>query len=169
MAARILPSESASVDDSLYECIDGHLVERGVGGEIHASSQFEITVLLRPFVKELGGQVLPEWTIANGADWLTPDVTFSYPDYKINEIGRLIAPAFLCVEVRSETQGLRELFDKWKVYQRWNVPYCWIIDPRERMCYECSADGSRIKDDFLEAGPIRVAVADIWAAVTSSI
>ena len=43
MAARILPAEGKSVDDSRYERIDGHLVERGVGGRRHAKSQFEMT------------------------------------------------------------------------------------------------------------------------------
>ncbi len=99
------PAEGVYVDDSRYECLNGELRERPLPGLQHAKLQAAIRNLLLPFTKELGGEVLQEWTIIHDKDWLTPDVTFSYRDYKIDRIGRLIAPAYLCVEVRSPQQA----------------------------------------------------------------
>ncbi len=125
-------AEGIYVDDSRYECLNGELRERPLPGLEHAELQALVRNLLIPFTKQLGGKVLQEWTIVHDRDWLTPDVTFSYRDYEIDRIGRLIAPAYLCVEVRSPQQPIRDLFDKWRTYQKWQIPYCWIIDPSRK-------------------------------------
>jgi Uma2 family endonuclease len=155
------------IDDSEYEQFDGILLEREVPGLDHAEMQRRMTDLLRPFEQQLGGRALQEWSISDGSgNWLTPDVTFSYPEIQITRRKHLLVPARLVVEIRSTDQTLKKLFDKRDRYRKWQIPHYWIIDPIETAAYDCPMDpasGSLIvvANDALEAGEIKVAVADI--------
>lgn len=109
----------------------------------------------------LGGRVAQEWSISDGSgNWLTPDVTFSYPEFKTTRRGHLPVPAYLVVEVRSADQSLKELFDKRERYRHWQTEYYWIVDPLETACYECSAVIEPRKDS-LRAGKVELDIGDI--------
>ncbi len=171
MAAQTSPpvAEDVWIDDSRYERLDGQLTERPVPGEAHADLQLKVLIALLPFQDTFGGKARQEWSVARGNDWLTPDVTFSYPEFKTNKIGYLIAPAYLCVEVRSPTQQLSALFRKREIYHRWGTKYCWIVDPLEKACYECTSDTAGhesvvVQPDILHAGSVEIPLASLWAA-----
>lgn len=150
------------IDDSEYERFDGVLSRRPVPGLTHSDFQTLLPNLLRPYEERLGGRVGPEWSISDGSgNWLTPDVTFSYPEFKTTRRGHLLIPAFLVVEVRSTDQSLKELFDKRERYRKWQTAYYWIVDPVERACYECSTI-IELRKDTLRAGEIEIAVRDIF-------
>jgi len=133
------PVESGRyIDDSRFECVNGGLLERPMPGKEHAGLQERVRELLRPFAAELGGTVLSEWSISDGkGNWLTPDVTFSYPEVKTTRRGHLVVPAYLVVEIRSVDQPIKDLFGKREGYRAWAVPDYWLIDPLESACYEC--------------------------------
>jgi Uma2 family endonuclease len=156
------------IDDSEYERFDGVLSERPVPGLDHADMQRRMTDLLRPFEQQLGGRALQEWSISDGSgNWLTPDVTFSYPEIQTTRRGHLRVPARLVVEVRSSDQTLKTLFDKRERYRNWQIPHYWIVDPIETAAYDCPMDPANssvivVEDDKLRAGEIEVAVADIF-------
>jgi len=163
-------AQSASyIDDSEYERFDGILSERPVPGLDHAQMQRRITYLLRAFEERLGGQALQEWSISDGSgNWLTPDVTFSYPEIKMTRREHLLVPARLVVEIRSSDQTLKTLFDKRERYRRWQIPHYWIVDPIETAAYECPMEPESssvivLATDKLRAGEIEVAVANIFA------
>jgi Uma2 family endonuclease len=157
------------IDDSEYEQFEGILSERPAPGSDHAEFQLKMVLLLQPFVAQLGGKVLQEWSISDGSgNWLTPDVTFSYPEPKQTRRKHLLVPARLVVEIRSSDQTLKTLFDKRDRYRKWQIPHYWIIDAIETAAYDCPMDpasGSLIvvANDALEAGEIKVVVADIFA------
>jgi hypothetical protein len=84
------------IDDSEYERFEGVLSRRPAPGLAHADFQHHITGLLRPVEERLGGRVAQEWSISDGSgNWLTPDVTFSYPEFKTTRRGHLLAPVYL--------------------------------------------------------------------------
>ncbi|HEX7361860.1 MAG TPA: Uma2 family endonuclease [Bryobacteraceae bacterium] len=150
------------IDDSEYERFEGVLSERPGPGLEHSDFQRHVVDLLRPYEAQLGGRALQEWSISDGSgNWLTPDVTFSYPEFKTTRRGHLLVPAFLVVEIRSADQSLKELFDKRERYRTWQIPHYWIVDPVERACYECSAV-IEPRQDTLRAGEIEIAVRDIF-------
>jgi Uma2 family endonuclease len=157
------------IDDSEYERFEGVLSERPVPGLSHADLQRRMTDLLRPFERSLGGRALQEWSISDGSgNWLTPDVTFSYPEIKTTRREHLLVPARLVVEIRSSDQTLKKLFDKRNRYRQWQIPYYWIIDPIETAAYECPMDSENaslivVATDKLRAGEIEVALADIFS------
>lgn len=157
------------IDDSEYERFEGVLSERPAPGLEHAETQLRMVCLLQPFAARLGGEVLQEWSISDGTrNWLTPDVTFSYPEIRTTRREHLLVPARLVVEVRSADQTLKTLFDKRERYRKWQIPHYWIIDPIERAAYDCPMDpaGSSVivlENEKLRAGEIEVSVADIFA------
>jgi Uma2 family endonuclease len=157
------------IDDSEYECFDGVLCERPAPGLDHARIQLQMTDLLRPFQARLGGRVLQEWSISDGSgNWLTPDVTFSYPEIQTTRRGHLRVPARLVVEVRSSDQTLKTLSNKRERYRKWQIPHYWIIDPIEAAAYDCPMDPASssiivLENERLRAGAIEVAVADIFS------
>jgi Uma2 family endonuclease len=157
------------VDDSEFEQFDGILSQRPVPGRTHAEMQLRMTDLLRPYGRQLGGSVLQEWSISDGSgNWLTPDVTFSYPEIKLTRREHLLVPARLVVEIRSSDQTLKTLFDKRDRYRKWQIRYYWIIDPIETAAYDCPMDPANssvivLENEKLRAGEIEIAVADIFA------
>ncbi|MGH9772575.1 MAG: Uma2 family endonuclease [Candidatus Acidiferrales bacterium] len=150
------------IDDSEYERFEGELSRRPVPGLNHAGFQRRMTDLLRLYEGPARGKVLQEWSISDGSgNWLTPDVTFSYPEFKTTRRGHLLVPAYLVVEIRSTDQSLKELFDKRERYRKWRIPHYWIVDPVENACYECSAV-IEPRQDTLRAGEIEIAIRDIF-------
>ena len=152
------------IDDSRYEYVDGQLRERPLPGKTHSDIQFQVSSLLRLLGKKTNNAVGQEWTIAHSDDWLTPDVTVAFPNHQENELERLIAPAFLCVEVISPTQDIPELIQKAQLYESWGVPHVWIIDPKSELCIEYHGnDQLTIAKETLTAGSdISVLIKDIF-------
>jgi Uma2 family endonuclease len=150
------------VDDSRYECLDGQLLERPKPGREHARMQQRVSGLLSAPMKEWGGEILPEWTISDGSgNWLTPDVTVSYPEAKTTKRGHLLVPAYLVVEIRSIDQTLKDLFNKREAYRRWGIPHYWLIDPIESACYEC-LPAITPRADTLTTDRFEVAISEIF-------
>jgi Uma2 family endonuclease len=111
----------------------------------------------------LGGKVLQEWSVSDGkGSWLTPDVTFSYPEIKKTRRNHLLVPAYLVVEIRSMDQNLKDLFNKREAYRRWGIPHYWLIDPVESACYECLPVITPCAEK-LTADRIEVAVSEIFS------
>jgi Uma2 family endonuclease len=131
--------------------------------------QRRMTDLLQAFEQRLGGKALQEWSISDGSgNWLTPDVTFSFPEIKLTRREHLLVPARLVVEIRSSDQTLKTLFDKRERYRKWQIPHYWIIDPIETAAYDCPMDPANrsvivVENEKLRAGEIEIAVADIFA------
>ncbi len=108
------------IDDSEFENFNSQLARRPVPKEEHADFQFLLTNLLNAIVKPLGGKARQEWSIFDDeGHWLTPDVTVSLAGYQRAKNNCLLIPAYLAVEVRSEDQTLKELFEKRAQYQAW--------------------------------------------------
>ncbi len=162
MASQPIFDPDRYIDDSEYECIDGRLRQREVPGRRHGKLARHVESLLLPFANTLGGDVVSEWSISDGAGgWLTPDVTFSYPEFKGTRRDHLVAPAYLVVEIRSIDQPLRELFDKRELYRRLAIPHYWLIDPIEQACYECLQE-IRLCNETLTTDRIEIPVSQIF-------
>ena len=151
------------IDDSRYEFVDGMLSERPMPGREHAKLQDRIKELLQPFQATLGGEVLQEWTISDGkGNWLTPDVTFSYPEIQTTARDHLLVPAYLVIEIRSVDQPIKDLFHKRIQYRVWSIPHYWLIDPIEKACYECLPVIS-LCSDALRTDRIEIPLSEVFA------
>ena len=152
------------IDDSEFENFNCQLVRRPVPKEEHAETQLLLTNLLVPVAKQVGGKALQEWSISdNEGHWLTPDVTVAPPGYKRAKNNHLLIPAYLVVEVRSEDQSLKDLFEKRVQYQAWGTRFYWLIDPLEGACYEVLPD-ILPQTDILRTDLFTLRVSDIFSA-----
>jgi Uma2 family endonuclease len=79
-------------------------------------------------------------------------------------------PIHLCVEVLSPEDGFSDTVAKCDDYHAWGVPYCWIVDPDNRQCWEYHA-GSRPnpvdENGEIAAGPIVLRCSEIWGTPRS--
>ena len=152
------------IDDSEFENFNGQLTRRPVPKEEHADCQFLLVNLLEAIVKSLGGKARQEWSISDdGGHWLTPDVTVATAGFKRAKNNHLLVPAYLVVEVRSEDQSLRELFEKRAQYQAWGTRFYWLIDPLEGACYEVLPEIA-LRQDTLRTDLFNLKVSDIFSA-----
>ena len=146
-------------------------MERLASDDIHAESQLNLVLLVRKAAEGLPGKALQEWSVtrpdqmgSDEPDYMTPDVLFALEPYKRTQRGHLIPPGFLAVEIVSPEQT--GLFAKARRLFAWGIEHVWIIDPQTQECFEYhGGDQFRFATEALHAGPITIAVADIFAGI----
>ncbi len=90
--------------------------------------------------------------------WRLPDVMVAL----LEEVKRqeyATTPPHLCIEVLSQDDELEEMKQKCDLYQDWGVPYCWILDPENRIAWQYTR-GTQIEQatQSLKAGVITFSV-----------
>jgi Uma2 family endonuclease len=93
------------------------------------------------------------------------------PDVAVQRLEELQEPyptkaVHLCVEVMSPEDRFSETVAKCEDYHSWGVPYCWIIDPESRQCWQYYAEGrpSQIPPEgTLTAGAIKVPLTTLFS------
>jgi hypothetical protein len=59
--------------------------------------------------------------------------------------------------------------ERFGAYREWGVPYCWALDPERLVAFAYTADGKLERaGEFLEAGPIRFAVDEVFSRLRES-
>ncbi len=177
MATRTLVTESQPefVDDSRYERIDGRIVERPVPRRKHAQVQLNVVLLLSERLRELGGKVLQEWSLAQpetadqfDPNYMMPDVSVALPPIREALNGYLLPPALLAIEVSSP--GQFDLIRKAQRYVSWGIEHVWIINPDTRECFEHHGGNTFvIAQNELHAGPVTLSTAEVFAGIDDSV
>jgi Uma2 family endonuclease len=145
--------------------IDGVLRQKSMATHRHGRVQGRIVVLISRFAQEF--EAIPELTC-----WIRPE-KYLVPDLGIQLIDEAedpypTRPVHLCVEVLSPGDRFSETVAKCDEFHTWGVPYCWIIDPDNRQCWEYHL-GSRPSlipsHGHITAGTIMLSHADIFASL----
>lgn len=145
------------------ELISGELIPKPMGTLAHMDMERGLERLLEPFEQQGIGHTVRELFYRKGDDIRIPDLVFYAPNARF-ERGVLIDPPLLAVEVLSPSQRPSELFAKCEEYHSWGVLYCWAIDPDKKAAWEYHREASvQSKQDALEAGEIRISLADLFA------
>ncbi len=63
-------------------------------------------------------------------------------------------PAHLCIEVLSDDDTPRAMFEKCAEYHAWGVPYCWILDPVNEVAWQYTRGQNPVIARALSADPI---------------
>ncbi len=143
-----------SVKPSL-ELVDGHLIEKQMGDYEHTQMQLELSRLLGNWLDQAkAGRGAVEgrtrFPSPGGANHRLPDLSF-YADRNTvrDSVGRSLTPPTVAIEIRSETEPLRDQQEKCRWYRSNNVPVCWLIDPYGRFAeiFDVTHDGTRIASD----------------------
>lgn len=125
-----------------FELIDGELVEKQ-GGFRHGRAQFNLAGLLTPYRRGGGGSDRPHgwWFLTeqlagfSPSQVLRPDVAgwmrerLPEPPEDDDAVVRM-RPDWVC-EIISPRKAANDLVRKKRVYHQHEVPYYWIVDPRD--------------------------------------
>ncbi|HEX7360456.1 MAG TPA: Uma2 family endonuclease [Bryobacteraceae bacterium] len=145
------------------ELVSGELIPKPMGTLAHMNMERRTERVLEPFEQQGIGHALHELFCRIGDDIRIPDVVFYAPGARF-EKGVLVDPPLLAVEILSPSQRQSELFAKCEEYHSWGVPYCWVVDPVKKSAWEYHREASvQSKQDALEAGEIRISLADLFA------
>ena len=147
MTDRAPPSAPATLEDLLaipeekrhHELIEGAIVEKGASTGEHGHAQFRLSASLAPFNRRSGGRWPGGWWSGIAVDIYFDPANSFCPDvagWRRDRIPEppsgmlvMVRPDWVC-EILS-TNRTNDLIKKKRVYHRFGVPHCWIIDPAE--------------------------------------
>ncbi len=132
------------------EYVDGELLERNVGEWDHARLQTLLSSFLQLREKKWGITVVVEQRVQ------VAPTRFRVPDIAVLNrppAGRIVdEPPYLCIEILSPRDRMREMQDRIDDYLKFGVRYVWAIYPDTRRAFVYSVDGVReVKDAVLRA------------------
>ena len=140
MQATLVPVEEylRTNYDPDREYVDGQIVERNLGEKPHGRIQGALVSYLRPRVKKLGMEVIPELRIqVRTSRFRVPDVTVLL---KSDEPIVTSAP-FIFIEILSKDDTMFYMQEKIDDYLDFGVPHVWIINPRNQKVYVATRAG----------------------------
>jgi len=139
--------ELMSVREYLSTCfrpdcdyVDGEVVERNLGEYDHARLQLAVGAFFYARRREWGINAVTEQRVQVAATrFRIPDVCVIRANRAPEQIFR--TPPFICIEILSRDDRLTEMYERVKDYLTFGVPHVWILDPRTRTAYRCTAEG----------------------------
>ncbi len=155
----------ASTHKPAYEYLEGVLREKPIPTYDHSNLQLQLCDLINGL--DCGFRAVPELTVRiSGSRFLVPDVGVQ----RVGELQRPypVKPIHLCIEVLSPDDRLADVVVKCGDYHRWGTPYCWIVDPDEKTCWEYHSGGRPhpvSEGGQISAGVISLPVDDIFVAL----
>ena len=146
-----------------FEYLDGVLRQKAMPTYEHGMMEWRFLSLINK--PAAGFAACPELTVRlSETRFLVPDVGVQ----RRSELQRPYPtkPIFLCIEILSPDNRLAVTVAKCEEYHAWGVPFCWIVDPEDKRCWEYHA-GERpheISDDgHLTAQELSLSVTNIFA------
>lgn len=145
------------------EYVDGELLERNLGEWEHSDLQTAIAAYLRQRAKQFGIQVVVEQRVqVKPTRFRIPDITVLVGSRPAG--GIVTEPPFLCIEILSPEDRIREMRERVDDYTTFGVRYVWVIDPVTRVASIYSSEGVREVHDGVfatESPSIVVRLADL--------
>ena len=131
------------------EYIEGTILERNVGEKDHSSAQMRLSAYLFIRREQWKIHVYPEQRVQVKSNrFRVPDVCVIVGEAPSEQI--FIRPPFLCVEILSKDDRMREMLERVNDYLTFGVSYVWLLDPRTRRAQIYDASGvHEMKDGML--------------------
>ena len=131
------------------EYLDGELLERNVGEWDHARLQGLLYGHLLGLEKGLGILAVPEQRVqVKPRRFRVPDITVIAGPRPAG--GIVTKPPFLCIEVISPDDRMKQMRERVADYLEFGVPYVWVIDPVTKLATIYTQDDAReLRDGIL--------------------
>jgi Uma2 family endonuclease len=146
-----------------FEYLDGVLRQKAMPTYDHSQMELRLSNLINHLA--IGLTAGPELTVRlTERRILIPDVGVQ----RRSELQRPYPtkPIFLCIEILSPDDRFSDTVAKCEEYHSWGVPFCWIVDPEDKRCWEYHA-GERpheiSEDGRLTAQELVLSVPDMFA------
>jgi Uma2 family endonuclease len=144
------------------EFVDGEIEERSMGEYDHNIGQWAILDWFRKHDKEWQTRSVQEQRTRLSADNVrVPDVSVWARSVPVEPV--FTHPQLIVVEVLSPEDRHSKVQQKIEDYRRFNVPHIWIIDPLQRIGWDCS-NGNWIRTTHfsLEGSPIHLDLDELF-------
>ena len=141
------------------EYVDGVLVERHVGQRPHSKVQFNFAYFLGRRYPAM--HIWPEQRVRTAPKRIRiPDICVTREDPGTDVFA---VPPFLCIEILSPDDTIRELVEKIKEYTALGVPHNWLVDPVGKKAFTYSGNGlEEVTDPDLVAGDISIPLSEVF-------
>lgn len=129
--------------------VDGSLEERNVGEWAHSRVQARLIAYLFARESEFKFRVVPEQRVqVSETRFRVPDVCVVLQSNPIEPVLR--NPPFLCVEILSKDDTVRQLNERITDYFKMGVKFVWVLDPLLRSAYNYTPGQMReVLDGYL--------------------
>lgn len=120
--------------------VDGILVERNVGQKDHSNIQRALLVWFWERRRTLRLKPFAEWRVkVSSSRYRIPDVSVVSVPEPTDQV--LAEPPYICIEVISPDDTLRDMQDRFDDYINMGVPNVWAIDPATGRAWTITREG----------------------------
>ncbi len=148
--------------------VDGEVQERNLGGFDHAAIQVFLSSWFFQHRQEWQLHVLAEMRVRVAADRVRiPDVCLVNRNEPVEQV--LTRPPLAVLEILSPEDRVLRYNERLSDYRQMGVRHVWVIDPANKMGYDCSTTAWLPAEEFrVPETPIFVRLADVWKELESS-
>jgi Uma2 family endonuclease len=140
------------------EYLDGELLERNVGEWDHSRLQMLMSSYLGNREKQWGILVvLAQRVQVKATRFRVPDISVlaGFPP----DGGIIVEPPFLCIEILSPSDRMKEMQERIDDHLAFGVRYIWLLHPRTRRAFVYTLDAvQEVKDGTLRTQDLEICV-----------
>jgi len=147
--------------------VDGEVQERNLGEFEHAAIQAFLTSWFFQHRQEWQLHVLPEMRLKVGTDRVRiPDVCLLSRNQPVEQV--ITVPPLAVLEILSPEDRVLRYNERLADYRQMGIENVWVIDPANRMGYDCSTTAWLPVTEFrVPGGPIFLQLVDVWTELDS--
>jgi Uma2 family endonuclease len=148
--------------------VDGEVQERNLGEFEHAAIQAFLTSWFFQHRQEWQLHVLPEMRVKVSSERVRiPDVCLVFRHQPSERL--LTRPPLAVLEILSPEDRVLRYNERLADYRGMGIRHVWVIDPANKMDYDCSTTAWLPVDEFrVPESPIFLRLADLWNELQSA-
>jgi Uma2 family endonuclease len=148
--------------------VDGEVQERNLGEFEHAAIQAFLTSWFFQHRQEWQLHVLPEMRVKVSSERVRiPDVCLVFRQQPSERV--LTRPPLAVLEILSPEDRVLRYNERLADYRGMGIRHVWVIDPANKMGYDCSTSAWLPVDEFrVPESPIFLRLADLWNELESA-
>ena len=148
--------------------VDGEVQDRNLGEFDHAAVQAFLTSWFFQHRHEWALQVLPEMRIRVAENRVRiADVCLLLRSQPVEQV--LARPPLAVIEILSPEDRISRYNERLTDYRRVGIQHVWVIDPTNRVGYDCSTTAWLPIEEFrVGATPIFLRLSDVWNELESN-
>jgi Uma2 family endonuclease len=148
--------------------VDGDVQERNLGEFEHAAIQGLLVIWFGQHRKDWGLHILPEMRIrVSGTRVRVADICLMAGSQAIESV--LTKPPLAVIEILSPEDRISRYNERLADYRRMGIQNIWVIDPINRVGYDCSTTAWLPVEEFrVAATPIFLRLSDLWSELQAN-
>ncbi len=148
--------------------VDGEVQERNLGEFDHAAIQGLLILWFGQHRREWNLRVLPEIRIRVAESRVRiADVCLMSSGQPVEQV--LTKPPLAVIEILSPEDRISRYNERLADYRQMGIPNVWVIDPANRVGYDCSTAAWLPVEEFRVAGtPIALPLVDLWSELEAN-